>query len=250
MFLDLTDCQTIMTCTNPADMKVLIKIPEASKADIQPRTQMRLHAKEIVSNLQKKFLVILSGVFRDINRTEKFYSSVSDESEMNPWELDEDKAKETSPVNTRFTTNMYNKDIYNASQGSKEEPGRKSKSARADFSQPRYETNSKDGFILKREDMLKMLRTPIKSEKETANPKSKFAKTTGFAERCVELCWFMQTTHPPIHLSACAPGDGKMNGDIYKAYMKSGTEVDYVVWPVMYLYEKGPLLTKGIAQPK
>uniref|UniRef100_A0A8W8KUC5 Mitochondria-eating protein C-terminal domain-containing protein n=1 Tax=Magallana gigas TaxID=29159 RepID=A0A8W8KUC5_MAGGI len=64
------------------------------------------------------------------------------------------------------------------------------------------------------------------------------------------MCWFMQTTRPPIHLSARIPDDGRMNNDIFRAYMKSGTEVDYIVWPVMYLYENGPVLNKGIAQPK
>uniref|UniRef100_A0A8W8KNC7 Mitochondria-eating protein C-terminal domain-containing protein n=1 Tax=Magallana gigas TaxID=29159 RepID=A0A8W8KNC7_MAGGI len=59
-----------------------------------------------------------------------------------------------------------------------------------------------------------------------------------------------EITQPPIHLSARVPDDGMMNNDIFKAYMKSGTEIDYIVWPVMYLHENGPLLTKGIAQPK
>lgn len=77
-----------------------------------------------------------------------------------------------------------------------------------------------------------------------------FAKTTHFAERCVELCWFMQTTRPPIHLSAHIPDDGRMNYDIFRGYIQSGTEVDYIVWPVVYLYENGPVLNKGIAQPK
>uniref|UniRef100_K1R9X8 Uncharacterized protein n=1 Tax=Magallana gigas TaxID=29159 RepID=K1R9X8_MAGGI len=52
-FLDLTDCQTIMTCANLKDMKVLIKITESSKVDIQPRIKMSLHAKETVSEMQK-----------------------------------------------------------------------------------------------------------------------------------------------------------------------------------------------------
>lgn len=33
--------------------KVLTKLPESSKADIKPRTQMSLHAKETVSEMQK-----------------------------------------------------------------------------------------------------------------------------------------------------------------------------------------------------
>uniref|UniRef100_A0A8W8KUD0 Mitochondria-eating protein n=1 Tax=Magallana gigas TaxID=29159 RepID=A0A8W8KUD0_MAGGI len=91
--------------------------------------------------------------------------------------------------------------------------------------------------------------TLISETKETITL-SQFVKTAHFAERCVELCWFMQTTQPPIHLSAHIPDDGMMDADIFKAYMKSGTEIDYIVWPVMHLYENGPVLNKGIAQPK
>lgn len=80
MFLDLSDCQTIITCNNLKDTKVsffsfsfgqkrshmkkktlnvhfnskvLTKLPESSKVDIKPRTQMSLHAKETVIEMQK-----------------------------------------------------------------------------------------------------------------------------------------------------------------------------------------------------
>lgn len=60
----------------------------------------------------------------------------------------------------------------------------------------------------------------------------------------------METTRPPIHLSASIPADLRMNNDILRAYTKNGKEVDYIVWLVMYLYENGPVLIKGLAQPK
>ncbi|XP_052675647.1 uncharacterized protein LOC128157230 isoform X3 [Crassostrea angulata] len=260
MFLDLTDCQTIMTCANLKDMKVLIKITESSKVDIQPRMKMSLHAKETVSEMQKNFFGILKGIFNDIKRTNKFRPSVSDELNTNSWEVDE--VKETNPLDNHFTTNVYKKDVINVLQRSKEEPAnmlrhtefsickKLSNSAKGDFLQPRCKTNPQDGFALKKEEMQTMLTFPFKSKAESAGPKTRFPKTTHFAERCVELCWFMQTTQPPIHLSARIPNDGRMNNDIFRAYMKSGTEVDYIVWPAMYLHENGPLLSKGIAQPK
>uniref|UniRef100_A0A8W8KQN8 Mitochondria-eating protein C-terminal domain-containing protein n=1 Tax=Magallana gigas TaxID=29159 RepID=A0A8W8KQN8_MAGGI len=76
-------------------------------------------------------------------------------------------------------------------------------------------------------------------------------QATKMCLRSKEISLVLQkTTRPPIHLSARIPDDGRMNNDIFRAYMKSGTEVDYIVWPVMYLYENGPVLNKGIAQPK
>lgn len=79
MFLDLSDCQTIITSNNLKDTKVsfvfpfltfkndltwkrlydnfnskvLTKLPESSKVEIKPRTQRSLHAKETVSEMQK-----------------------------------------------------------------------------------------------------------------------------------------------------------------------------------------------------
>ncbi|XP_065930927.1 uncharacterized protein [Magallana gigas] len=266
MLLDLTDCQTVVTCKNSKDIKVLTKLPESSKVDIKPRTQMSLHAKETVSEMQKKFHVILKSIIRDIIRKEKFRPSVSDTSKTNPWELDESDVKATKCLGlwSGFSTVMHIKDIYNSPKGSKEEPvtllrhtefskikkNRLSEFAKDDNLRPRSQAYSKQGFFLRRDDLQRMLSALKNSQTESTGPKTRFPKTTHFAERCVELCWFMHITQPPIHLSACIPEKKKMNNDIFKAYMKSGTVIDYIVWPVMYLHENGPLLTKGIAQPE
>lgn len=79
MFLDLSDCQTVITSNNLKDTKVsivfpfltfkndltwkrlydnfnskvLTKLPESSKVEIKPRTQRSLHAEETVSEMQK-----------------------------------------------------------------------------------------------------------------------------------------------------------------------------------------------------
>lgn len=146
----------------------------------------------------------------------------------------------------RRTANLFR----HTEELSKRKTKKNSMSAISDFLQQRYEIFSNDGTVLKKKDIEKIFTPPIESQKKTTGPKNKFPKTTHFAERCVELCWFMQLTQPPINLSARIPDDGMMNTDIFKAYMKSGTKVEYIVWPIMYLHENGPLLTKGIAQPK
>lgn len=123
-------------------------------------------------------------------------------------------------------------------------------SASADFSQSWYEHYSRDKFDSKIEEAREPIVSPTYCQTMLLTSLPQFAKTTHFAERCVELCWFMQTTRPPIHLSASIPTDGRMKNDVLRAYTKSGTNVDYIVWPVIYLYENGPVLNKGIAQPK
>ncbi|KAK3602844.1 hypothetical protein CHS0354_026403 [Potamilus streckersoni] len=69
-----------------------------------------------------------------------------------------------------------------------------------------------------------------------------------YAERCIELTWLMCIHDPPIYLYRCKPGTPHQ--DIFKAYKRSGTIVEFCVWPCAYLYEGGPLISKGVAEMK
>ncbi|XP_060591777.1 DNA ligase 1-like isoform X4 [Ruditapes philippinarum] len=71
---------------------------------------------------------------------------------------------------------------------------------------------------------------------------------TKYISKCVEVCWLMRVQDPPVTLYWNVPDDRSFNSDVYRAYTKSGTHVEYVVWPAMYLHEDGPLLMKGVAQ--
>ncbi|XP_061184845.1 uncharacterized protein LOC133192856 [Saccostrea echinata] len=117
---------------------------------------------------------------------------------------------------------------------------RLAESARGDFSKPCYEKYIQEGFLLDKESIEELLLGPIK----------RFAKTAQFADHCVELCSSMRSIQPPVHLSASIPENRELKHDVFKAYTKSGKVIDYIVWPAMYLHEKGPLLSKGVAQPK
>lgn len=170
---------------------------------------------------------------------------------MNPFE---DNVRINNPsdyclhdVSTAHLQSKGNEDNLQTTKKSKKRRKKVAYSENADSSQPCNEQYSGDRCSLTKKQFCGQMGAP--SFFQTISS-SQFTKTTHFAERCVELCWFMQTTQPPIHLSARIPDDGRMNNDIFRAYMKSGTEVDYIVWPAMYLHENGPLLSKGIAQPK
>lgn len=146
MFLDLTDCQTIMTCANLKDMKVsfcsldtsyctwakakyLISFLRSSLKSQNRQKWTYNRGWKWVYTLRKLFLRckrsknnwvffvlynnvffkllknwynfsiiffqnfwgILKGIFSDINRTNKFRPSVSDELNTNSWGLDEVK---------------------------------------------------------------------------------------------------------------------------------------------------------------
>lgn len=170
---------------------------------------------------------------------------------MNPFE---DNVRINNPpdyclhdVRAAHLQSKGNEDNLLTTKKSKKRRKKVAHSENADSSQPCNEQYSGDRCSLKKKQVCGQMGGPFFFQTTSS---SQFTITSYFAERCVELCWFMQTTQPPIHLSTCFPADGMKNNDIFRAYMKSGKEVDYIVWPVMYLYENGPVLNKGIAQPK
>ncbi|XP_060566866.1 uncharacterized protein LOC132725703 [Ruditapes philippinarum] len=70
-----------------------------------------------------------------------------------------------------------------------------------------------------------------------------------FIEKCVSVCWLMSIQDPPVYIDVKIDMHGeRLSTDIYKPYTKSGKFIDYIVWPVLYLFEGGNILSKGIAQ--
>lgn len=54
---------------------------------------------------------------------------------------------------------------------------------------------------------------------------------------------------PPLVIEVGTTFDN-IDTDTYRTYTKSGTRLDFVVWPPLRLGARGPLLCKGIAQGK
>ncbi|XP_052078659.1 golgin subfamily A member 4-like isoform X2 [Mytilus californianus] len=69
-----------------------------------------------------------------------------------------------------------------------------------------------------------------------------------FIKKTLSLCWLMTIQDPPVILNTEL--SGKFNTDLFRHYTKSGSNVDYVVWPVVFLHEGGPIICKGVAQGK
>lgn len=68
--------------------------------------------------------------------------------------------------------------------------------------------------------------------------------------KCLELCWLMNMHNPPVALGLPPAEDSLFDGNAYKEYTRTGTTVDFVVWLPLLLHESGPLLQKGVLQPK
>lgn len=66
-----------------------------------------------------------------------------------------------------------------------------------------------------------------------------------YVDACLELFWYSAITDPPLYYSFTAD-----NLDNFRGYTKNGDEVDFIVWPAMYLHENGPLLYQGVVQYK
>jgi hypothetical protein len=45
------------------------------------------------------------------------------------------------------------------------------------------------------------------------------------------------------------PGEDTFDRRVYKEYTQMGTKVKFLVWPALFLYEGGALISKGVLQP-
>ncbi|CAG2209778.1 unnamed protein product [Mytilus edulis] len=69
-----------------------------------------------------------------------------------------------------------------------------------------------------------------------------------YIENCVKICYFAAVQNPPMVIDF-EPGQ-IFDKQSYREYTRSGTVVEYLVWPVLYLHKGGPILSKGVVQPK
>ncbi|KAL3878836.1 hypothetical protein ACJMK2_031164 [Sinanodonta woodiana] len=77
-------------------------------------------------------------------------------------------------------------------------------------------------------------------------------KLATYVSSSVEIVWWMCIQDPPLCMKWTDNKNPKEEFDtnLYRFYTKSGKYVDYCVWPVLLLYDGGPVLTKGIAEGK
>ncbi|KAK3607021.1 hypothetical protein CHS0354_020447 [Potamilus streckersoni] len=103
----------------------------------------------------------------------------------------------------------------------------------------KMKTNICENFI--REELHKSLPPPL-------NKLGK--KLSAFVSSSVEIVWFMSIQDPPLCLQWIEDKDNQteFDTDKYRFYTTSGKYVEYCVWPLLLLYDKGPILAKGIAQ--
>ncbi|KAH3833991.1 hypothetical protein DPMN_107309 [Dreissena polymorpha] len=70
-----------------------------------------------------------------------------------------------------------------------------------------------------------------------------------FIKKCLFLCWMMVVQGPPMCFDWSTKHGSQFDTNLYRHYMSSGTVVEFVVWPAIFLHKAGPLIAKGVAEP-
>ncbi|KAK3100176.1 hypothetical protein FSP39_015785 [Pinctada imbricata] len=69
-----------------------------------------------------------------------------------------------------------------------------------------------------------------------------------YIKRTIELCWLMRVQDPPLVLDFTSQNGDKVDESLYRFFTKTGDFFDFLVWPVLYLHNKGPMLKRGVVQ--
>ncbi|KAL3878826.1 hypothetical protein ACJMK2_031210 [Sinanodonta woodiana] len=70
-----------------------------------------------------------------------------------------------------------------------------------------------------------------------------------FASKLLKIIWLMISQDPPICLKWLEP-ETKVDKNSFTFYRISGETVRRTIWPAVYLHATGPLMAKGVVQPK
>lgn len=75
--------------------------------------------------------------------------------------------------------------------------------------------------------------------------------TKDYLRESLELSWLMAIQDPPVYMDTnFSTTNEQFDSNVFKQYTKSGSSIDFIVWPALYLCENGSLLIKGVAQGK
>ncbi|KAL3879962.1 hypothetical protein ACJMK2_032238 [Sinanodonta woodiana] len=85
-----------------------------------------------------------------------------------------------------------------------------------------------------------------KEDKDRNREYLKLEPVEKYCKLCIELTWLMCIQAPPIKLEF--NHTKKAISKHFRHYTRSGDIPDFVVWPVLFLHDNGPVLSKGVIQ--
>ena len=72
---------------------------------------------------------------------------------------------------------------------------------------------------------------------------------TKYVERSVKICRLMSIQSKPMLLDFGPEQNAHLNPAIFTTYKATGSKVNFVVWPAMFMQENRELLSRGIVEP-
>ncbi|KAL3878218.1 hypothetical protein ACJMK2_030586 [Sinanodonta woodiana] len=70
-----------------------------------------------------------------------------------------------------------------------------------------------------------------------------------YINECFQVCWLMAIQDVPVVMGHMPKRFEDFNIKLYKPYSRSGSKIEFTVWPPLLLHEGGPVLATGVAQP-
>lgn len=95
-------------------------------------------------------------------------------------------------------------------------------------------------------DAIADIRNYVLAKKENFTNNTSMQK---YLDRCTEYCWIMAIQDPPMMLDFGPAQNEEFDKEVFRCYTRNGENVEFVVWPAVFLYKDGPLVTKGVLQP-
>ncbi|KAL3879960.1 hypothetical protein ACJMK2_032236 [Sinanodonta woodiana] len=89
----------------------------------------------------------------------------------------------------------------------------------------------------------------IEERKEDTERIRKYLKlepVQNYCKLCIELTWLMCIKAPPMKIEFIP--ENKAISNHFRHYTRLGDIPDFVVWPVLFLHDNGPVLSKGVIQ--
>ncbi|XP_061164616.1 uncharacterized protein LOC133173647 isoform X2 [Saccostrea echinata] len=79
--------------------------------------------------------------------------------------------------------------------------------------------------------------------------KSDDPKVVAYVDKCIELTWYMRVQDPPMYLRCLQKGDPICKTE-FAFHGRKGKTTSVCVWPALFLFEEGHLVTKGHVLPE
>ncbi|KAH3833551.1 uncharacterized protein LOC127879701 [Dreissena polymorpha] len=109
----------------------------------------------------------------------------------------------------------------------------------------RYRREVSDLAVKRLQDLFLMKTLPVIHRRygiKADNPMDTYAR------QCIAVTWRMAVQDPVLYISSHVDQNTQLHPNYFKSYKTTGSTIRYLVWPTLYLYTDGIVLSRGVAQ--